>query len=75
LDSSVSLDSFARITVGFSGADIESLCNEAAIYAARGNRKTITRTDFEMALEKSILGEEKRSVLLTEQKKKVLAYL
>lgn len=74
LDSSVSLDSFARITVGFSGADIESLCNEAAIYAARGNRKTITRTDFEMALEKSILGEEKRSVLLTEQKKKVLAY-
>jgi cell division protease FtsH len=74
LDSSVSLESFARITVGFSGADIESLCNEAAIYAARGNRKTITRTDFEMALEKSILGEEKRSVLLTEQKKKVLAY-
>jgi len=74
LDTSVSLESFARITVGFSGADIESLCNEAAIYAARGNRKTITRADFEMALEKSILGEEKRSVLLTEQKKKVLAY-
>ena len=46
----------------------------AAIYAARENRKMVTRRDFEMALEKSILGEEKRSVLLTDQKKKVLAY-
>jgi cell division protease FtsH len=74
LDDGVSLESFARITVGFSGADIESLCNEAAIYAARENRKKIIKVDFEMALEKSILGEEKRSVLLTDQKKKVLAY-
>lgn len=70
----VNLTKMARVTVGFSGADINNLCNEAAIYAARFGNDKISQANFENALEKIVLGEEKRTVLITEQKKRVLAY-
>ena len=70
----VNLTKMARVTVGFSGADINNLCNEAAIYAARFGNDKITQENFESALEKIVLGEEKRNLLITEQKKRVLAY-
>lgn len=69
----VSLESWAKVTVGFSGAELANLINEAAIYAARYNSSEIKNDHFELALEKMILGEEKRSLVLTEQKKYVLA--
>ena len=74
LDDEVNLTKMARVTVGFSGADINNLCNEAAIYAARSGNDKLTQQDFENALEKITLGEEKRNLLITEQKKRVLAY-
>lgn len=70
----VSLDAYARITVGFSGADLENLANEAAIYAAREDAETIARVHFDAALEKIILGEARRTLILTEQKKRVIAF-
>lgn len=70
----VNLTKMARVTVGFSGADINNLCNEAAIYAARFGNDKISQANFENALEKIVLGEEKRTLLITEQKKRVLAY-
>ena len=63
LSSDVDLDSIARITAGFSGADLQNLTNEAAIHAARENNSTISRADFEQALEKIILGLERKRVL------------
>ena len=59
----VDLESIARITAGFSGADLQNLANEAAIHAARANNTSITRADFEQALEKIILGLERKRVL------------
>lgn len=73
LGADVSLESWAKVTVGFSGAELANLINEAAIYAARFNSVQITTKHFELALEKMVLGEEKRSLVLTEQKKYVLA--
>lgn len=74
LASDVSLESLGKVTVGFSGADLESLCNEAAIYAARGHRDVITADDFEQALEKLTMGEERRTLLVTDEKKRLIAY-
>ena len=74
LDGDVSIETLSKNTVGFSGADLANLCNEAAIYAARDTSKTIAGKHFDQALEKIILGEEKRTLVITEQKKKVLAY-
>jgi cell division protease FtsH len=70
----VNLQQLARITVGFSGADLNNLCNEAAIYAARLGNENVNQVNFENALEKITLGEERRTMLVTEQKKRVLAY-
>ena len=70
----VNLQQIARITVGFSGADLNNLCNEAAIYAARLGNENVNQANFENALEKITLGEERRTMLVTEQKKRVLAY-
>ncbi|MEA1909756.1 MAG: ATP-dependent zinc metalloprotease FtsH [Patescibacteria group bacterium] len=74
LEKSVDLDKLASQTPGFTGADLQNLVNEAAIWAARHDRKKITQIDFDEALEKVILGPERRNKLLTEKEKKVTAY-
>jgi cell division protease FtsH len=73
LDSSVDLMSIAGGTPGFSGADLANLVNEAALTAARRNRKTVTRADFDEALDKIVLGTV-RSTLLNEKDRLVVAY-
>jgi cell division protease FtsH len=73
LDSSVNLTSIASGTPGFSGADLANLVNEAALTAARRNRKTVTKVDFDEALDKIILGTV-RSALLNEHDRLVVAY-
>lgn len=68
------LASLARQTPGFSGADIENLVNEAAILAARRNKKAIEQTDVVESIEKVIAGPERRSRLITDDEKRVIAY-
>jgi len=70
----VSLASYARVTVGFSGAELENFCNEAAIYAARANSATITTEHLEAAFERVVLGEARTTVLITDEKKRLLAF-
>lgn len=64
----------ARITVGFSGADLENLLNEAAILVAKQNRKTIEQKDIEISVEKIALGPEKKSLVMKEDQKRKTAY-
>ncbi len=66
--------SIARRTVQFSGADLNSVVNEAAIFAARMNKKEISQNDFLTAIEKVILGPEKKSQTIEEEDRKVVAY-
>jgi cell division protease FtsH len=70
----VNLPLLAERTPGFSGADIYSLVNEAAILTARENRKTVGQFDFIRSIEKVMLGPERRSHLLTEKEKEITAY-
>jgi cell division protease FtsH len=70
----VDLEVLARQTPGFVGADIENLVNEAAILAARRNQKAINMEEFEEAVERVIAGPERKSRLITEAEKKILAY-
>jgi cell division protease FtsH len=70
----VDLEVLARQTPGFVGADIESLVNEAAILAARRNKKAIGMPEFEEAIERVIAGPERKSRLITDDEKKILAY-
>ena len=72
LSSDVSLKSLARVTKGFSGAELENLCNEAAICAARLRLESITRSCFDQALDKELLGLE-TDVVYTEDQKRVIA--
>ena len=74
LDKSVDLLRIAQISPGFSGADLANVVNEAAILAARRNRKVITQIDFEEALEKVSLGPERRSRVISEKEKYIVAY-
>jgi cell division protease FtsH len=74
LDSSVSLETIAKITPGFSGADLANLVNEAAILAARRNRTAIQMTDFEEAVDRVIAGPEKRSRVISQKEKEITAY-
>jgi len=74
LDSSISLDTTAAQTAGFSGADLRNLMNEAAILAARKNKKTITQDEATDAIEKVMLGPERKSKKLSEKEKKITAY-
>ncbi len=74
LDHSVNLKTIARMTSGFSGADLENLLNEAAILAARANRKVITNKDLYEGVNKVIMGPQKRSRLVTETDKRITAY-
>lgn len=68
------LASLARQTPGFSGADIENLVNEAAILAARRNKKAIELTDMVESIEKVIAGPERRSRLINDEEKRIIAY-
>jgi len=70
----VDLMVLARGTPGFSGADLANLANEAALFAARQNRKVVTMHDFELAKDKVMMGAERRSLILTEEEKKNTAY-
>lgn len=70
----VDLRVVAERTPGFTGADLESLVNEAAIRAARDDRKQVTQFDFIQSIEKVMLGPERESHLLTDEEKKITAY-
>ncbi len=69
----IDLAVIARGTPGFVGADLENLCNEAALLAARVNKDSIEMKDFERAKDKVMMGAERRSVVLSEKEKKVTA--
>ena len=64
----------ARGTPGFSGADLANLVNEAALFAARANRRTVTMDEFEKAKDKIMMGAERRSMVMSEEEKKLTAY-
>lgn len=70
----VDLNILARATPGFVGADLENLVNEAAILAARRNKRVITQTEFEEAIERVIAGPERKSRLISEEEKRIVAY-
>jgi cell division protease FtsH len=74
LSDDVDLSVIARGTPGFAGADLANLVNEAALLAARQNRKVVTMADFEVAKDKVLMGAERRSMILTEEDKKITAY-
>jgi cell division protease FtsH len=64
----------ARSTPGFSGADLANIVNEAALFAARANKRVVDMEDFEKAKDKIIMGTERRSMVMSEQEKKLTAY-
>ncbi|HYB61204.1 MAG TPA: ATP-dependent zinc metalloprotease FtsH [Methylomirabilota bacterium] len=70
----VDLSLLARGTPGFSGADLANLVNEAALWAARQNRKLVIMADFEMSKDKVLMGVERKSMILSEEEKKNTAY-
>ncbi|MCI5669159.1 MAG: ATP-dependent zinc metalloprotease FtsH [Oscillospiraceae bacterium] len=70
----VDLKTIAATTAGFTGADLENLVNEAALLAARGNRKAITKKDIEEATIKVVAGPEKKSKVVTPEEKRLTAY-
>ncbi|MEK6572910.1 MAG: AAA family ATPase, partial [Chloroflexota bacterium] len=70
----VDVNALAKGTPGFVGADIENLVNEAAILAARRSKKSIGQNELEMAIERVILGPERKSRLMTPKEKEVIAY-
>ncbi|HCU80871.1 MAG: cell division protein FtsH [Chloroflexi bacterium] len=74
LDPNVKLDVLAKATPGFVGADIENTVNEAAILAARTNQKSISMHDMEAAVERVVLGPERKSRIITERERKITAY-
>lgn len=74
LSSDISLSKIARGTPGFTGADLANLVNEAALLAARKNKKRVTQEELEEAKDKVLMGPERRSFLITESEKEVIAY-
>jgi len=74
LSNNINLDKIAKITVGFSGADLANLINEAAILSVRENINFINNLMLERALEKITIGDEKNTVLISENKKKIIAF-
>jgi len=74
LSDDVELSIIARGTPGFSGADLANLVNEAALWAARQNRKFVMMVDFEMSKDKVMMGVERRSMILSDEEKKNTAY-
>lgn len=78
LDPSKTIDEYARrlatLTPGFSGADIANLCNEAAIHAARKNRRYVESMDFELSSERVLAGLEKKRIVSEEERKIVAVH-
>jgi cell division protease FtsH len=74
LASDVNLESLAKLTPGFAGADLENLVNEAAILSARRNKKTIGMREFQESMERIIAGPERRSRVITPKEREVIAY-
>jgi len=74
LGDDVDLMVLARGTPGFAGADLSNLVNEAALVAARQNRKVVTQLDFELAKDRVIMGAERKSMMLSDEEKKNTAY-
>lgn len=74
LGDDVDLETVARTTAGFAGADLENLMNEAAINAAAANRQFISRKDIEQAFIKIGIGKEKKSRLISDEEKRITAY-
>jgi cell division protease FtsH len=74
LDADVDLTVLARGTPGFAGADLANLVNEAALLAARQNKKTVSMQDFESAKDKVLMGAERKSIVISEEERRVTAY-
>jgi cell division protease FtsH len=74
LDENVDVNVIARGTPGFTGADLANIVNEAALNAARYNKKVVTMTDFEIAKDKVLMGAERKSMVLSDEEKKLTAY-
>ena len=74
LAADVDLESIAKITPGFSGADLENLINEAAILAARRNKKAIGMSEMQESMERVVMGPERKSRVISEKEKRVVAY-
>lgn len=70
----VDLQDYARLTAGFSGADLENLLNEAAIFAARRDKRTINNPEFQDAFDRIAIGPEKKSRVMSEEDKETVAY-
>ncbi len=73
IDSTVDIEQLARQTPGFSGAEIANVCNEAALIAARRNKKSVQRQDFNDAIDRIVGGLEKRSKIFTNEEKRAIA--
>ena len=74
IDKDINIDSIVNRSSGMAGADIENIVNEAALKAARDNAKKITNTDLNYAIEKVVMGPERRTTVITEDKRKLVAY-
>ena len=74
LEPDIDLSTIAKATPGFVGADIENLVNEAAILAARRNKRTIGQDEFQEAIERVIAGPERKSRIITQEEKRIVAY-
>ncbi|MDV5172205.1 ATP-dependent zinc metalloprotease FtsH [Photobacterium rosenbergii] len=74
LDGDVRPELIARGTPGFSGADLANLVNEAALFAARGNKRTVSMVEFELAKDKIMMGAERKSMVMTDEQKESTAY-
>ncbi|MDC9597008.1 ATP-dependent zinc metalloprotease FtsH [Xenorhabdus anantnagensis] len=74
LDTDIDALIIARGTPGFSGADLANLVNEAALFAARGNKRVVSMVEFEKAKDKIMMGAERRSMVMTEEQKESTAY-
>ncbi|MBM3160018.1 MAG: ATP-dependent zinc metalloprotease FtsH [Bacteroidetes bacterium] len=74
LDKAIDIDFLARQTPGFSGADIANLCNEAALTAARKNKKAVEKQDFLDAVDRIIGGLEKKNKIITKEEKRTIAF-
>ncbi|HVA26163.1 MAG TPA: ATP-dependent zinc metalloprotease FtsH [Chloroflexota bacterium] len=74
LDKTISLDTLAKQTAGFSGADLSNLVNEAAILAARRNKKAIFMSEMEEAIDRVVAGPERKSRIISEKEKAITAY-
>jgi cell division protease FtsH len=74
LDENVEISVIARGTPGFTGADLANIVNEAALNAARYNKKVVTMSDFEIAKDKVLMGAERKSMVLSDEEKRLTAY-